>query len=139
MQDEEKQITLNEKAYNRLTRAKREGETYSDVIVRLSAATVEGLQRRGEMELLTSDGKRLAVAIDQDKCLGAMSCVTLAPAVFAYDTTQKGLWRKRDEPLGMREVEEGEVDSEALILAAQSCPYKAIRLKDAGTGEDVFS
>ncbi|MDV3244044.1 MAG: ferredoxin [Nitrososphaerales archaeon] len=134
----EQEIKINDKAFNRLSRARREGETLSDVIIRLSAATLEGLQRRGEQEIVTSDGRKLTVSIAQDKCLGAMSCVTLAPAVFAYDTTEKGLWRRHDEPLGMKEVEEGEVGSEAISLAAESCPYQAIKVRDAETGEVLF-
>lgn len=135
MNEEQHQITVNERAFNRLTRARRENESISDVIVRLSAATLEGLQRRGELEVVTSDDKKLTVSVDQGKCLGAMSCVTMAPAIFAYDSTEKGLWRKREEPLGMQEVDEGEVDSESLVLAAESCPYQAITVRDSKTGQ----
>ncbi len=134
MSGDEQAIRINGKAFNRLSRARREGENLSDVIIRLSAATLEGLQRRGEQTVETSDGRKLVLSIDQDKCLGAMSCVTLAPAVFSYDTSEKGHWRRHDEPLGMREVEAGEVDSDALSLAAESCPYKAIQVSDAKTG-----
>jgi ferredoxin len=71
--------------------------------------------------------------------LGAMSCVVLAPMVFALDVSQLGLKRKRDEPLGMRDVMAGEVESEEIIRAAQSCPYEAIRVRDATTGEEIVS
>jgi len=135
----EVEVKLTGKALDRLSRARREGETISDVVLRLSAATLEGLQRRGEQEVITSDGKKVTMSIDQDKCLGAMSCVTLAPTVFAYDSSQKGHWRKKSEPLGMIDVGEGEVHSETLYHAAESCPYRAIKLKDSTTGEIVFS
>jgi len=69
---------------------------------------------------------------------GAMSCVALAPEVFALDPSQLGLRRERDEPLGMRDVMEGEVASEDLLRAAQSCPYEAIHVKDAETGEEIL-
>ena len=138
-QEEDVSIKVNPKAFSRLSNAKRTGETLSDVILRLSESTLEGLQRRGEMKVATSDRKNLVVTIDQDKCLGAMSCVTMASSVFAYDDTSVGVWRKRSEPLGMREVEEGTVDSETLMLAAESCPYRAIKIKDATTGEDLLS
>ncbi len=134
---EEKSVSVSQKAYDRLTWAKREGENYSDVITRLTSTTLEGLQRRGEKEIVTFDGKRLSVSVDQGKCLGAMSCVGLAPEVFALDVSQLGLTRKHDEPLGMRDVMEGEVDSETIIRAAQSCPYQAIRVRDAATGEEI--
>jgi ferredoxin/predicted CopG family antitoxin len=136
-QREDVAINVSSKAFSRLSNARREGETLSDVILRLSESTLEGLQRRGEVEVATSDGRRLIVSIDQDKCLGAMSCVTMAPSVFAYDNTSAGVWRKKSEPLGMREVEAGTVDSETLELAAESCPYRAIRVKDAATGEEI--
>jgi ferredoxin len=136
-QDEDITIKVNSKAFSRLSNARRNEETLSDVILRLSESALEGLQRRGEQEVTTSDGRRLIISIDQDKCLGAMSCVTMAPSVFAYDTTTAGTWRKKSEPLGMREVEEGTVGSETLELAAESCPYRAIRVKDAVTGEDI--
>jgi ferredoxin len=132
------EVRINGKALDRLSRARREGESLSDVIIRLSAATLEGLQRRGEKEIVTADGKRIVLSIDQDKCLGAMSCVSVAPSVFSYDTTQQGLWRKRSEPLGMKDVEEGEVMSEELKLAAESCPYQAIQVKDAETEDILF-
>jgi ferredoxin/predicted CopG family antitoxin len=138
MSDEEREIRISGKAFQRLSRARREGEEYSDVIIRLSTATLEGLQRRGEQEVSTSDGRRLILSIDQDKCLGAMSCVSEAPSVFSYDTTQQGLWRKSAQPLGMKEVEEGEVDSETISRAAESCPYAAIKVRDAETGEILF-
>ncbi|MDV3293300.1 MAG: ferredoxin [Nitrososphaerales archaeon] len=137
-QPEDTEIRVNSRAHSRLTRARRTGETLSDVILRLSDSTLEGLQRRGEQEIVTSDGRKLMISIDQEKCLGAMSCVTMAPLIFAYDDTTRGLWRKQHEPLGMHEVEEGEVGSEALALAAESCPYQAIRIRDASTGEEIF-
>ena len=95
------------------------------MIIRLTSTTLEGLQRRGEKEIVTSDDRILSVSVDQGKCLGAMSCVALAPEVFALDVSQLGLRRKRDEPLGMRDVMEGEVESDEMIRASQSCPYQA--------------
>jgi ferredoxin/predicted CopG family antitoxin len=136
--DEEMEIKLTGDAFDILSRARKEGESLSDVVIRLSAATLEGLQRRGEKEVATSDGERLVLNVDQDKCLGAMSCVSMAPSVFSYDVTQEGLWRKRGEPLGMKDIGEGKVTSEMLRLAAESCPYRAITLKDAKTGEIMF-
>jgi ferredoxin len=138
MAAEDRGINLTEKAWTRLDRAKRKGESYSDVILRLSATTLEGLQRRGEQQVVTSDGRKLILSIDQGLCLGAMSCVTMAPSVFAYDDTSKGLWRKQNLPLGMHEVEEGQVETETIRLAAESCPYQAIRIRDASTGEELF-
>ena len=129
--DEERTIVLNKRAHETLTRARREGEDYSAVVLRLTTAALEGLQRRGELEITTSDGKKLKIMVEQDKCLGAMSCVAVAPSVFAFDTSDRGMWRKRGEPLGMKDVPQGEIDSETLLRAAESCPYQAIIVTDA--------
>jgi ferredoxin/predicted CopG family antitoxin len=137
MSGEERRIPISEKAYERLTFARRDEESFSDVIIRLSSSTLEALQRRGEKEIVTSEGRKLTVSIDQGVCLGAMSCVALAPSLFAIDVTQLGVLRKHDEPLGMKDVLEGEIDSESLVLAAESCPYKAIRIKDTESGAGI--
>ena len=134
---EDKTIKLSGRAYERLSRATRRGEDLSDVIIRLTETKLTGLQRRGEMEILTSDGTKVIVKIEQDDCLGAESCVSLAPMVFALDESQLGFGRKDEEPLGMKDVEERTVDSEIIILAARSCPYKAIHVKDGLTGEEI--
>jgi ferredoxin len=130
-------ISVNQKAYDRLLKAKKKGESLSDVIIRLSEAKVTALQRRGEKEIVTSDSRKLVVEIDQDKCAGAESCVSVAPAVFALDLTELGGFRRGGEPLGMREVEERTVDSDTIITAAKSCPYHAIYVKDVETGEEL--
>ena len=134
---EERTIILNEKTLERLMKAKRKGESFSDVITRLSETKVTALQQRGEKEIMTSDERRLFVRIDQSKCAGAESCVSVAPPVFSLDVSQLGLGRKGKEPLGMKDVVERTVDSETIILAANSCPYRAIYVKDAVTGEEL--
>lgn len=134
---EEKSIALSNRAYERLARARREGENFSDVVLRLSSTKLFGLRKRGENEIVTSDDRKLVVRIDQDFCLGAESCVRLAPEVFALDESQLGGRRKESEPLGMMDVEEKSVESERIIRAAMSCPYRAIIIRDAETGEQI--
>ncbi len=134
---EEKTITLSIKALEILTKAKKEGESLSDVVVRLSETKVNALQQRGEREIITSDEKKLLVQIIQSKCMGAESCVMVAPPIFSLDVKQLGLFRKGSEPLGMKDVVERAVDSETIILAAKSCPYKAIYVKNRETGEEL--
>lgn len=53
------------------------------------------------------------------------------------DVKQLGLFRRGKEPLGMKNVVEKTVDSETIVLAAKSCAYKAIYVKDAETGEEL--
>ncbi len=134
---EEKTVVLNQAALDRLLKAKKQGETLSDVIIRLSETKVTGLQRRGEKEIKTSDGRQLVVGVVQDKCAGAESCVSVAPMVFSLDRSELGGFRRGGTPLGMREVPERTVDSETIIIAANSCPYRAIYVKDTRTGEQL--
>ncbi len=134
---EERKITLDEKTFQRLVKAKKEKESFSDVINRLSETKVTALQRRGEKEITTSDEKKLLVRIIQSKCMGAESCVVVAPTVFSLDVKQLGSFRRGSEPLGMKEVQERSVDNETVVLAAKSCPYKAIYVKDAETEEEL--
>ena len=70
--------------------------------------------------------------------MGAESCVEFAPEVFALDYSNLGFGRKEDAPLGMKDVMDREVHSEKILTAVQSCPYKAIILKDAESGEQLF-
>ena len=134
---EERTVVLNEKAHSMLRKAKKVGESFSDVVIRLSSAKIAGLQKRGENEIVTSDERKLIVTVNQDVCVGAESCVTLAPEVFSLDESQLGGRRWDTEPLGMREVEERTLDSERIILAAKSCPYQAITVRDAKTSEQI--
>jgi len=133
----EQTVSLTQKAYDILKKAKKKGETISDVVIRLSGTKIAGLQRRGEKEITTSDGRPLVVRIDQDKCAGAESCVQTAPSVFASDPSELGGFRRGAQPLGMREVEEKTVDSDTIVVAAKSCPYRAIYVKDSATGEEL--
>ena len=138
MMSEEKTIEVSAKAYDKLSWAKKNNETYSDVIIRLVSTTLDGLQRRGEKEIVTQDNKRLILSIEQGKCMGAESCVELAPEVFALDYSNLGFGRSQDAPLGMKDVMDREVHSEKIETAVRSCPYKAIVLTDAETGEQIF-
>lgn len=133
---QERNIELSDRVYQRLLRAKGEDETISDVIMRLISTKLFGLQRRGEKEIITSDDKTLSVSIDQDLCMGAESCVSLAPEVFSLDESQLGR-RTSFEPLGMIDVDERTVDSEKIVRAAKSCPYKAISVRDKKTEDHL--
>lgn len=133
----ERTIPLNNKAFDRLEKAKREGETFSDVVLRLTSLKLTGLQKRGEGEITTSDGRELQVRIDEDLCLGAESCAILAPEVFALDQSQLGGRKVGGQPLGLLDVDAGTVSSDKIIRAAKSCPYQAIFVRDAETSEQI--
>jgi len=135
---QEQTITISARAYDKLTWAKKKGEDYSEVIIRLVSTKIDGLQRRGEKEIVTQDNKRLKLSIEQGKCMGAESCVMLAPEVFALDYSNLGFGLKDAAPLGMRDIMDREVPSEKIMTAVESCPYKAITVIDAETGEQLF-
>lgn len=66
------------------------------------------------------------VEVIRDKCIGAASCVAIAPTVFALDNEQKAIV-----------IGEDELD-DIKLLAAQSCPTMAIIVTDIETGEQVW-
>lgn len=64
--------------------------------------------------------KKIAkIYVDRDLCIGAASCVAVAPGVFALDEENKAFVVSPDG-----------ADNETILLAAQSCPTKAIFLYD---------
>jgi len=71
--------------------------------------------------------KKFKIRVDRDLCIGAASCVALAVKTFALDGENKAT------VLG----EEGD-NAEAIKLAAESCPTKAIILEDFETGEQKY-
>ncbi|TSC72210.1 MAG: ferredoxin [Parcubacteria group bacterium Gr01-1014_70] len=59
------------------------------------------------------------IFIDRDLCIGAASCIAVAPDVFELDKEHKAVVKDKNA-----------ADDETLLLAAQSCPTKAIMLYD---------
>ena len=59
------------------------------------------------------------IVVDRDLCIGAASCVAIAPGVFALDEENKAYV-----------VNAEGADNETILLAAQSCPTRAIILLD---------
>lgn len=67
--------------------------------------------------------KRISrIEIDRDLCIGAASCVTIMPQVFQLDDENKAVLVAGSEPVWE--------DVETVIMAAKSCPTKAIFLYD---------
>ena len=64
-------------------------------------------------------GKIRKIKIDREKCIGARSCMFLAPGVFQLD----------DENLAYIVDPESEKDDN-ILLAAKSCPTLAIEIFD---------
>lgn len=59
------------------------------------------------------------IYVDRDLCIGAASCVAVAGGVFQLDEENKAYV-----------INEKGADDEMILLAAQSCPTKAILLFD---------
>lgn len=55
----------------------------------------------------------------RDKCIGAASCVAVAPKTFKLDDQNKAVVLTGDAD-----------DDQAILLAAQSCPTAAIEVYD---------
>lgn len=67
------------------------------------------------------------VSVIRGKCIGAASCVAIAPKVFQLDKESKAAVISQD----------GNTDDEKL-LAAQSCPTGAIVVIDEETGKQIW-
>jgi ferredoxin len=67
------------------------------------------------------------VEVIREKCIGAGSCVAIAPAVFAFD----------EKNIAKVISQDGE-DDDTKLLAAQSCPTMAIVITDTETGQQVW-
>lgn len=69
------------------------------------------------------------VKVLRDACISAGSCIAVSPTTFEFDSENKA------------KIIEGGKDTDTegnILLAAQSCPTKAIVITDAQTGEKVW-
>lgn len=71
--------------------------------------------------------RKLTMRIDRDLCIGAATCIALAPKAWALDDEAKAI---------ILDTCEEETD-EALIDAAKSCPVMAIFITDE-SGKQIF-
>lgn len=67
------------------------------------------------------------VTVIRNLCISAASCVAVSPNVFELDPENKAV------------IKEGATDELAnILLAAQTCPTKAIVVVDTETGKQVW-
>jgi len=78
------------------------------------------------LEAKKHSGKIRLIKVDREKCIGAQSCVVVAPKTFQVD----------EENLAYI-VDPNYHSDEDLVLAAQSCPVFAIELYDE-EGNKIF-
>jgi len=79
----------------------------------------------GEDKVVTVS--KYKVKVIRDLCIGAASCVALSPTVFELDQEGKAVI-----------VATPDDTPENILMAAQSCPVKAVVVVDAETGEQVW-
>lgn len=75
------------------------------------------------------------IMIDRDLCIGAASCVAVAPSAFELDPDNKAVLRRKAMPptsdaTERTDLEDAAIDDETLLLAAKSCPTQAIIVFD---------
>ena len=78
----------------------------------------------GDKEVIIGKYK---VKVIRDDCIGATSCVALASGTFKMDDENKAII-----------LEDSQDSEEAILMAAQSCPTKAIIIIDTETGKQVW-
>lgn len=74
-------------------------------------------------------------------CIGAASCVVIAPDVFDMDDDNKAVIIRKGGSKTLTPTDksdlETQLDDETILLAAQSCPTQAIILEDEA-GNIIF-
>lgn len=85
---------------------------------------------------------KIRIVVDPDLCIGAASCVTIAPDTFIMNTENKaevidhGIMP--DAPMYERVIDVTEDERQNIILGAQSCPTLAITIFDEDTGLQIY-
>lgn len=66
------------------------------------------------------------IVVNREVCIGAASCVAVAPSVFELDEENKAVVMNQEAE-----------DDETILLAAKACPVKAIFLYDKN-GKQIY-
>jgi len=77
-------------------------------------------QPSGPNTVVTSDGKTITVTVDRNLCIGAATCIAVAPKMFSLDGEAKAIMLDTS----------GEESLQVVLDAAKSCPVAAISVKD---------
>ena len=84
---------------------------------------------------------KIRVLVDEDLCIGAASCVTIAPETFQLNEENKAwVLDHGEEPGGStyeRWLEVTDEEYEQILLGAQSCPTLAVFIYNEA-GEQLF-
>lgn len=82
----------------------------------------------------------LKVKVDRDLCIGAASCVAVAPKTFELDSEGKAVIKKKDGSMTSDYVSYSDIDDEEtnILNAAKSCPTNAIIIVEVDeTGKEI--
>ena len=84
---------------------------------------------------------KLRIRVDEDLCIGAASCVTVAPETFMLNDENKAIVLDRTGADATQTYERwcevSDDEYQTILLAAQSCPTLAIFLYDE-SGKQLF-
>lgn len=72
--------------------------------------------------------RNVTMKIDRNLCIGAGTCVALAPKAWALDSEAKAIILDTSS----------EESDQALMDAAKGCPVAAITITDSATGKQLF-
>lgn len=79
------------------------------------------------MDNTTKTIRKYTITIDRNLCIGAATCVALAPRAYQLDSEAKAVFLPTAE----------EETDQSLLEAARGCPVMAIIIKDE-TGAQIF-
>ena len=82
------------------------------------------------------------VEVKRDLCIGASPCVVAAASVFELDAENKAIMKLKEgdntsDVVDKSALEDAEIDDDTLMMAAQSCPVKAVFLYDE-EGKQIY-
>lgn len=109
-------------------------DNYDNTYVRKGKRNGLDVKSEGESSIRKSFGKtkgRYHISIEPSLCMAFGSCETLAPNVFEVDKN------KMLNPKATVKSETGN-DFESILNAAETCPTKAIIIRDRYTGRQIY-
>ncbi|GBC75712.1 Chaperone protein DnaJ [archaeon HR06] len=77
---------------------------------------------------------KFRIEVDWDSCVGSASCTIIAPKTFRIDESK---WKVFSTKAPLEVNQEGGDSLESILLAAQSCPFKAIFIYNE-KGERIY-
>ena len=140
LSDKDKRRQYDEKLVNSIVLHRKKEETkshhdnYDNTYLRKLKRNGLDVKSEGESSIRKTFGKtkgRYHISVEPSLCMAFGSCETLAPNVFEVDKS------KMLNPKATVKSETGN-DFESILNAAETCPTKAIILRDRYTGRQIY-